>query len=548
MFNFPPDAIAYSYIRCSTPKQLLGDTKRRQMKAAEDYAKLHNLTLSKTGYHDLGVSAYKSANRKEGGQLFALLAAIQDGKIPVGSVLLVENLDRLSRDYAIEAFEVFLGIIRNGITVVSLMEPMIYNRESLRKDPSPLNYSLMVLQRGHEESKSKSIRIQGAWEIAQKNAETKKIGQSYPAWLELKDNKFKILPQQANIIKGIFKAYLSGKGTGAIARDLNSRGILTFTGCTWYQTTVKFYLRFPAVIGEYHAGKRAGSKKVKTGKVVKGYYPSIISESDWYKVQAKFNLQPEKHGRPQRPEANLFSGIIKCGYCGGSMGIYNAAKSNSFVCWNGVSGGCIRVAFPAHEIEAHLITTLEITLKDLASRNNDTNKVAELEGRIVEINGKIQNFTTVIEQGADLDGVVSRLKELKKDKSELERSLERERAISKAPESPTLWQDWIIETDADPSKRTKIIPYIRRHVECIRVYPVGESKDQYEAMMKGKNGSRVYHEVRKKLKVQLNRYFEADLNYPVKLDGKMVTTLQLDKKPYHIVPDDKGGFKTVKIY
>lgn len=210
---FPPGAIAFSYIRCSTPQQLLGDTRRRQMKQAADYAEQNHLTLSEEGYYDLGVSAFRGKNTQEGSELHALLAAIKAGKIPAGSILLVENLDRISRNYVLQAFEIFLGIINAGVIVVSLMDKMVYDRDALRENSSPLNYSLMVLQRGHDESKTKSIRVTGAWIAAQQNAAVKKIRQSYPAWLELKDNKFKILPQQAEVVRSIFKQYLSGKGT-----------------------------------------------------------------------------------------------------------------------------------------------------------------------------------------------------------------------------------------------------------------------------------------------------------------------------------------------
>ena len=47
---------------------------------------------------------------------------------------------------------------------------------------------------------------------------------------ELENNKIKIIPNEAKIIKTIFDYYLNGMGINAIARQLRERGISTKTG------------------------------------------------------------------------------------------------------------------------------------------------------------------------------------------------------------------------------------------------------------------------------------------------------------------------------
>jgi len=523
--------LAFSYIRCSTPEQIKGDTKRRQIEAAEKYARENGLILSEDGYEDLGISAFRGKNTAEGSELAALIAAIKAGKIPKGSTLIIENLDRLSRNFITESLPLFMDIIRCGVTIVTLMDRKVYSQESIRKNPFDLMYSIMILARGHEESAAKSERIQAAWSTAQKNANTVKIRQSYPAWLELRDNKFKVLAVNASVIQNIYKQYLDGKGTGAIARDLNTRGIPTFTGKKWYQTTVKFYLRFPAAIGEYHVGKREAGKKVKTGQVVKDYYPRIIEEADYYRAQAKLTLNPSRIGRPQRPDANLFSGIIKCGYCGGSMGIYNAAKSNSFVCWNGVAGGCVRVAYPAEEIERNLTWALKTILADWAASKGDAAMVEQLAGRITEIDEKMRKMVAVIEAGADVAPVVTRLRELTAEKSKLSAAMETQKSLNRVVQDTHVWQHASIYKP-DPQVRLSLIPHIRRHVKCIRVYAVGDSPDAYKRRMqdfaeRGIKGSRCYHGVRKELDVDIRCYFTVELHHPITVDGQTGSLLKL---------------------
>src|SRR5437588_1867563 len=88
---------AYSYIRMSTDVQLKGDSLRRQLEKSRAYAESHNLELVEDfRLEDLGVSAFKGANA-DNGALGKFLEAVRANAIQKGSYLLVESLDRLSR-------------------------------------------------------------------------------------------------------------------------------------------------------------------------------------------------------------------------------------------------------------------------------------------------------------------------------------------------------------------------------------------------------------------------------------------------------------------
>ena len=78
--------------------------------------------------------------------------AVQQGRIPVGSVLVVEGLDRLSRAEPIQAQAQLAQIVNAGITVVTASDGKQYSREHLKANPMDLVYSLLVMIRAHEES------------------------------------------------------------------------------------------------------------------------------------------------------------------------------------------------------------------------------------------------------------------------------------------------------------------------------------------------------------------------------------------------------------
>ncbi len=59
---------------------------------------------------DPGISGYTGANLSATADLGRLLALVRAGQIPTGSILLVENLDRLSRMQPTEALKIFLTL------------------------------------------------------------------------------------------------------------------------------------------------------------------------------------------------------------------------------------------------------------------------------------------------------------------------------------------------------------------------------------------------------------------------------------------------------
>ncbi|MBO0111153.1 recombinase family protein, partial [Listeria monocytogenes] len=75
---------AYSYMRFSSAAQREGDSLRRQLQAAKDWAAARPDVELDTTTRDLGVSAYKGEHRVRGA-LASFLKRIEQGDIPTGS-------------------------------------------------------------------------------------------------------------------------------------------------------------------------------------------------------------------------------------------------------------------------------------------------------------------------------------------------------------------------------------------------------------------------------------------------------------------------------
>src|SRR5262249_37933448 len=116
-----PMRTGYSYLRYSSPAQREGDSVRRQTTNAAAWCKRHNVALDdKRNYLDEGKSAYHGKHRQDGGALKAFLDDIKRGAIKAGSVLIIESLDRLSRENPWDAVPLLCEIVNAGVDVAAL--------------------------------------------------------------------------------------------------------------------------------------------------------------------------------------------------------------------------------------------------------------------------------------------------------------------------------------------------------------------------------------------------------------------------------------------
>src|SRR5262245_41808498 len=118
----PP--IAYSYLRFSSAKQADGDSVRRQTALRDAWVAKAGAVLDTTlTLKDEGVSAFTGGHRQNPDRhaLAAFLELVRRGRVPRGSYLIVESLDRLSREHIRPALTLLLNLIDSGVRVVQLL-------------------------------------------------------------------------------------------------------------------------------------------------------------------------------------------------------------------------------------------------------------------------------------------------------------------------------------------------------------------------------------------------------------------------------------------
>jgi len=307
---------AYSYLRFSSKRQAKGDSYRRQWDFAVDLSREEGWLLDDSlSLLDLGVSAFRGKNAKFGA-LSEFLAAVKSGRVSPGSVLIVESIDRLSRDDVNEAYDLFRGIIRAGIAIATREPRRIYDKASCSDNMLNLLEPLFIMARAHEESKVKSMRSRDAWKERRKLARGEKRPHrgKYPAWLVATPTGYEAHPVHGRTVETIFRLAREGMGAGRIAVWLNARPKEhppMGTCGTWIEAYVRLILRSRSATGEYQPRTRDAEGVVADdGSPVQGYYPVIVSADEWDEAQAAVAGRRLKVGRPGDHESNLFTGLV----------------------------------------------------------------------------------------------------------------------------------------------------------------------------------------------------------------------------------------------
>lgn len=311
---------AYSYVRFSTPEQAKGDSLRRQLERSKKYAEEHNLVLDTSlDLLDQGLSGFTGENRRKGA-LGMFLKAVESGLVPEGSFLIVESIDRLSRDKLLEQIGLFTTLINAGITVVTLDTRQELNRDAINADPMLLMISIIGMYRSHDESAHKSDRVRAAWSAKRKKIAEKKLTSVCPGWLRLLPDRkgFEIIPERAALIQRMFEMNANGTGQMTIARIFNQEQIPVWgRGRGWHMSFIQRILHTRTVLGEFQPCSWNGKESVPDGPPILDYYPAIIPLELWQSVQR--NSKPIPPGRKGPRVSNLFSGLIYDGYTGTSM-------------------------------------------------------------------------------------------------------------------------------------------------------------------------------------------------------------------------------------
>lgn len=466
------DTPVISYIRFSSKIQQKGNSQARQLQAAKNYCKRNGLTLSDR-YLDLGVSAYRQKNIKEGA-LARFLALVKAGEVPKGAILLVEELDRISRASPGKAVELFLSLVNSGITVVTLADECVYNEKNIDQ-LEKLMISVLRLCAAHAESDKKAMRLAAAWANKRKLAteENKPITARLPQWLTLdKKSKTIVVNEFAAVVKRIFE--LVDKldyGTTRIAKTINSEFELTKPLITSY---IKKILHNPAVMGIYQPCKTTYDvdnkrKQVAAGNPIDNYYPAVITPQQYYRVQSIITGRGGR-ARESKGYVNILQGLLYSPE-GHYMGTQNKGYGRCYADSVKIRQGDSATTYPCIALDTAVLFFLKKeALAAISNKPEPKEDTSGLEQNIAQTEVKLMQLKKAAAEHADItsiiDSMIAAEQKLKKLRAELAQTQAKDsRDITNAV--ARLLDLQIALTDQE--QRSKIKAALKRIVDRITV-------------------------------------------------------------------------------
>jgi DNA invertase Pin-like site-specific DNA recombinase len=491
-------AIGYSYIRFSTKEQRKNDSLRRQTEAAARWCEGSGVTLdtSRT-LHDLGKSAFLGEHRKNPDRyaLAAFLKLVEQGKIPRGSYLVIESLDRLTREHVRAGLMLCLGLIENGIRIVQLSPTeLVYDEKS---DEMSLMLMIVELSRGHRESKRKSDTIGPAWKEKKRRAvageaqrETREMGKDcyamtrrLPAWVVLKEGRLALDPVRAEVVARIFQLSASGYGYATILKKLTADKVKPFgPSGKWVRSYVAKILKDRRALGE-----------LKIGGEVATYYPPVVSEKVFDAAQGAIREHSNARGRPAQNRANVFQGLTFDARTGGKYyvqaqhGGEKRERRVYLVSEAGARGLGAQTSFPFPVFERAILSCLrEIDPHEILNGDAGPDESLALAGELAAMEAKIAELEAELLE-RDVSAVARVLARLEARQKDLAARLAEARQKAAHP----LSESWVeaqtllkaLDSAPDPEDaRLRLRAALRRIIDGVWVLVVARGASRLAAV------------------------------------------------------------------
>ena len=208
--------------------------------------------------------------------------------------------------------------------------PVFFEKESINTMDSKGEVLLTIMASlAQQESQSLSQNIKLGLQYRYQQGHVQVNHNRFLGYTKDADGHLIIDPNQAEIVRRIYREYLEGFSMDKIAAGLERDGVLTGAGkVKWHTSTINKILRNEKYMGDALLQKTYTTdfltkKRIKNNGTVPQYYvedshPAIIEPWEWEQVQVE--LERRKNSRNRHHQTSPFSGKIICADCGDIFG------------------------------------------------------------------------------------------------------------------------------------------------------------------------------------------------------------------------------------
>lgn len=373
--------VAIPYIRFSTSDQQHGDSERRQRERLDRWLADHPDYTVPDRYEDRGLSGFSGKNIDEG-NLGRLLAAVREGTVAPGTVILVEALDRFSRLPASRTIAIVAEIVGAGVVLLTLEDNTWYDSKSINE--TALLTLAIKAQTAHDYSRRLSDRITKSYAgraVKAKASQTIKRRNGF--WLT---SDGKLIDGAKEVVQSVFKMFTDGVPIKQIVR--------AYPDYLKNPASCRHLLRNPATMGDWQRTTTEiidGKKKRVDGERIAGVFEPAVDAATYFQAQQLL----DKTSNPGFTTARKFfmAGLFYCVECEAKMHLLKAGPNsvtdrlrcsthvvNPSACSNGTT-----IPVPiAKFFFSHTSTVF-------AYKGFKDSRIPELQRRKIEVQGRLGN-------------------------------------------------------------------------------------------------------------------------------------------------------------
>lgn len=274
-------------------------------------------------YADDGKSG---TNTKKRSDFNAMIRDALDGKI---DIIITKSVSRFARN-TVDSLMTIRKLKEKNIAV-------IFEKENINTLDGTEEILITILSSlAQEESRNISENVK--WGIVRRFEKGKVMvnHNKFMGYTKNAEGELVIVPEEAEVVKLVFRLYLEGLSSEKIARYLEAQGIKTATGLDkWEETVVRRMLSNEKYMGDALLQKTytvdfLTKRKVMNNGIVPQYYveddhEAIISKELFYQVQEEIArrasmwkpaVSRKKNQQSKYSSMYALTGIVICGECG----------------------------------------------------------------------------------------------------------------------------------------------------------------------------------------------------------------------------------------
>jgi len=373
-----------AYCRVSTDSEEQSTSYEAQVEHYTNYIK-GNPEWELAGiYADDGISG---TNTKKRDEFNRMIDDCMKGKI---DMVITKSISRFARN-TLDCLKYIRQLKDKNI-------PVFFEKENINSMDSKGEIMLTIMASlAQQESQSLSQNVKLGFQFRYQQGKIQVNHNRFLGYTKDENKQLVIVPEEAEVVKRIFREYLNGASLLQIARGLEADGILTAAKKRkWRPETIKKILQNEKYIGDALLQKTytidfLSKKRVVNNGIVPQYYVEnshepIIPREIFMQVQEEIvrraNLQAGKGGKRRIYSSKYaLSSIVYCGECGD---IYRRVH------WN--NRGCKSIVW-------RCVSRLEEKGSDCSSRTiNETTLQEAVVKAINEVLGSKETFLTVLQE------------------------------------------------------------------------------------------------------------------------------------------------------